>query len=169
MQVHFISHFASSLSELGLTKQMLLQALDGEPFDIRPTDLGASRGGSASPNPGVKSLQTRLITQSDHDALLSRSPVPAFVLLSDHPPIEPRCLARQTLLAGKTTKTMLRSPEPNFIELQTYHIIKRVGVFPTLHAFPLQQETQTMGSRLLAWESCADHLLCPTRWYCSDP
>lgn len=164
MQVQFISHFASSLSELGLTKQMLLQALDGEPFDIRPTDLGASRGGgSASPNPGLKSLQNRLITQSDRDALFSRSPVPAFVLLSDHPPIEPRCLARQTLLAGKKTKTMLRSPEPNFIELQTYHNVKRVGVFPTLHAFSLQQETQTMGSRLLAWESCADHLLCPIR------
>lgn len=44
LQVLFISHFASSLSELGLTKQMLLQALDGEPSNLRPTDLGASMG-----------------------------------------------------------------------------------------------------------------------------
>lgn len=78
-------------------------------------------------------------------------------------------MARQTLLAGKKTKTMLRSPEPNFKELQTYHNVKRVGVFPTFHAFPLQPETQTMGSRLLAWESFADHLLCPMRLYCSIP
>lgn len=64
---------------------------------------------------------------------------------------------------------MLRSPEPNFKELQTYHIVKRVGIFPTLHAFPLQPETQTMGSRLLAWESFADHLLCPMRSNCFIP
>lgn len=47
MQALLMSHFASSSSELGLTKQMLLQALDGEPFQNTTHRSSHLLGGSA--------------------------------------------------------------------------------------------------------------------------
>lgn len=70
MQALLMSHFASSLSELGLTKQMLLQPLDGEPSKLHGTSTthrsGDRPGGLYQLIP-TKSLPTRLISCSDHD------------------------------------------------------------------------------------------------------